>query len=449
MRPRSPLLRAGALVVLVLGGCTLGRGPQHDFVPQGLRVNLRWPASEAFDLFGHPTEIDLFGEVLAMQEDGILFWRDMGNPSLPENLSSPLMLVTFRALEPASIRLSSRSRVSARRGRTLRLDRPEDVAYLANWSRYDGPVGAEVIEALIHSTPATELAVMDVGSGAAEGAGGTPPEWSRDDFLQEARLAASRFSELSAAVANGYRRLGPDFPGMGEHWVHPGRIVQRGIDPAEPPVLTYAEVGGVRVLTGVAYAVPLGPSDRPPPTPFGPGVWHDHTQTLDEEAILLDSPSTHQRGDGAQPRLAMFHVWLWPQNPDGALSQNNWALPFARLGLSVPDTLDQSTARAVSLVGAGRGYYTALVTRAARAEGTDRDVVAAVVEEASARVEALVRGRESVDSAERSELSRIWQELWGELAQGLSPEAWARLEPAARIWTDHPDVHHHDPSGSI
>ena len=44
----------------------------------------------------------------------------------------------------------------------------------------------------------------------------------------------------------------------------------------------------------------------------------------------------------------MFHVWTMP-NPEGSFAQHNWALPFLRAGLAVPEEPSEFAARFVGL----------------------------------------------------------------------------------------------------
>ena len=130
----------------------------------------------------------------------------------------------------------------------------------------------------------------------------------------------------------------------------------------------------------------------------------------------------------------MFHAWLWMENPDGVLAQNNWALPFAKAGLEVPDMVEPSLARAVSLWGSGSEYYQALLLRASSAEGEDRRVIVTAVERASAAVE----GELGAGPQEGAEWSRRvaahWHGLWDRLEADLSRESWDRLKGVAEAW---------------
>src|SRR6476619_3792405 len=72
-------------------------------------------------------------------------------------------------------------------------------------------------------------------------------------FAAAVRTATERYRDRSAASADGYRRIGPDFPSMGEHWLNVSLAVRAEVDPLHPPILAYVSVAGKTVLAGVAY----------------------------------------------------------------------------------------------------------------------------------------------------------------------------------------------------
>ncbi len=183
-----------------------------------------------------------------------------------------------------------------------------------------------------------------------------------DSFLADARAATEKFKRLEAAIAAGYRKVGPDFPGMGEHWVHVGRAVADELNPRRPAVLSYLRVNKEPVLTGVAYAIPLQPDESPPSFPF-PGAWHVHTGTVADETLHLNPDHMHHtRRD--TPRLAMIHAWIWTEHPSGVFSQDNWALPFIRLQLPLPAKIPPQAGKALFLDTGGVNYYARLIQRA-------------------------------------------------------------------------------------
>ncbi len=179
------------------------------------------------------------------------------------------------------------------------------------------------------------------------------------EFVAAARAATYRYHQQSAAVADGYRRIGPDFPSMGEHWVSVPLVVREDVDPLHPPILEYVTVAGKPVLAGVAYTqlVRNGPPRAPLPAPAS--AWHYHAGSVDEESFIL---SHAQRGDsaaqGSGPRIAVLHAWLWVNNPAGLFATDNWALPWHRLGIAPPPDSDRpSPAGFTAALAAGGGEY--------------------------------------------------------------------------------------------
>ena len=74
------------------------------------------------------------------------------------------------------------------------------------------------------------------------------------------RLAPARraIARAHAAIADGFRPVGVEFPAMGEHWVNLARVMADTLDPAMPPVLIYVMVNGKPQLGGVAFTDLLG-----------------------------------------------------------------------------------------------------------------------------------------------------------------------------------------------
>ena len=181
------------------------------------------------------------------------------------------------------------------------------------------------------------------------------------DFLESARSGTERYRTRAAAVADGFRPLGPDAPAMGQHWVHPGRVLSSVFDPARPAGLTYMIVGGRPTLTGVIYVLPLDPGAQPPREPASADAWHFHNGDLSEEAVLSVHDPAHGR-DAPGLRIAVLHAWVWAENPDGPFAPDNWSLPYTRLGLPPPDAAPPSAAKAVSLATAeGRTFFASRV----------------------------------------------------------------------------------------
>lgn len=270
------------------------------------------------------------------------------------------------------------------------------------------------------------LAVGSVSAVRAQSSVGDVP--APGPFLDELRATVNRFEDRSEAIRAGYRRLGPDFPGMGEHWVHPGRVMRGGVDPARPPILSYVVRNGRSTLVGLAFAVPLAPGEDPPAAPFGRDVWHDHTGSVDEEVLLLNHPSSMD-GRGSGHRLSVVHAWTGVENPEGVLTQNNWALPFWRVGLRPPLPVSAEAARGVSLAFGGRKFYRALLHRAAELSPEEQGAVDRALAASASRSEEAVRRYRSDPSRSivQSEFELIWREFWTTVRRRVSPEDWAAL----------------------
>ncbi|MEJ2541335.1 MAG: hypothetical protein P8188_15435 [Gemmatimonadota bacterium] len=451
---------AALCLMILLGSCTLGRGdqPRYHAPPSGIRLHLEFEAEAMSRLTGLGATAggSLRGEAVSMQPDGLLFRVELATSGMTGVDRNRLLLLDESALRLADIR--EQGDEPSARGRSLDASKQEDLEFIGRWARYPEPLSRERMEALVAGLG--EPTMVRAGPGRESGSGAAAAPESREAFLARARAAGARFRDRRVAIREGYRRLGPDFPGMGEHWVHPGRVVSGKVVAEEPPVLSYVAVGGEPVLTGVAWTVPLFPGERPPPNPLGDRVWHDHSGTLDEEALLLDSPRTHQHASAAhqgpvglpeggsgegRPRLSMVHAWLWAPNPDGLLAQNNWTLPYLKAGLRPPEAVDAGVARALSLGGSGAEYYQTLLVRAAGAGERDREIITRRVREASLRVDQVVDRRTGADpdraldpprlqQDDQARLEAEWARLWAALEAELSREAWRQLGPAAETW---------------
>jgi hypothetical protein len=182
-------------------------------------------------------------------------------------------------------------------------------------------------------------------------------------LLDRARKSTDQNDDRKFAIAAGYRKAGRDMPSMGEHWINPRILMNGGLDAAKPAVLTYLVIGERPVLTGVVYAVSLNPGEVPP-SAFGTSAhWHEHNGAIDDEALLPEHSTTPSSADGT--RVAFLHVWLRIPAPGGIFAAENWAIPFVRAGLKVPDEFPNGAARAVSLVGGGIDFYRDLAGSAA------------------------------------------------------------------------------------
>lgn len=241
-----------------------------------------------------------------------------------------------------------------------------------------------------------------------------------DDFLTQARLGTARYREPDSARIAGYRPVGPDFPGMGRHWVHPSLILRDTLEAAQPSVLEYAEINGRLTLVGVAYALLVKNGGPPASLPVPPAAWHFHQGTVEEESFLRSHAGLGHEMPG--PKIAVLHAWIWLDNPDGVLATDNWALPYARMGYPLPAALSRTAARALALASGdgGRAYVAALIHAVGQPNEDEMVALSAVV----ARHQALARSH----AANAAQLEACWTAFWNDVRATVRPEVWQRLE---------------------
>jgi hypothetical protein len=233
-------------------------------------------------------------------------------------------------------------------------------------------------------------------------------------FVLKVREATARYRDRDQAVRDGYRRIGPDFPGMGEHWISVPLLLQGGIDPARPPILEYAQLNGELTLVGAAFAVLLAAHDTPPTAglPIDASAWHYHGGTVREESFVTGHAHGHATSD-QKPRVAVLHVWAWLDNPDGAFATDNWSLPFARLGLAPPRTAPSAeVAHGLALAAGGEAYYLAVVA-GPEMEQLDRERISASLAREAAAIRKALKEHALEEALPR--VAERWQALRGEV----------------------------------
>jgi hypothetical protein len=217
------------------------------------------------------------------------------------------------------------------------------------------------------------------------------------------------------ASAAGYRRIGPDFPGMGEHWLHPRVLLSGRVDANEPTILIYATIAGRSRLLGAGYVVTTRGSARADGVPGWPEAWHEHSGLLSDESGVSPGAS-----EPSATHVWVLHVWTALANPGGRYAPDNWALPFARAGLASPDRADADAARAVALATTGDEYLRALLTDAGLRDTLNTARVDAANAAARANASAVVaRARASAGSAATSDDIGALRAEWSSLALTL------------------------------
>jgi hypothetical protein len=246
-------------------------------------------------------------------------------------------------------------------------------------------------------------------------------------FLAAARTGTARYQDRDAAIADGYRAIGPDAPGMGQHWVNPALVLGGRFDAARPQVLTYIMVGGRAQLVGVAYAIPTSGGRGAPNDPAGESAWHYHAHTVDEESFL---PDHHHAGEepGSDTRVAVMHAWAWSVNPAGAFEPDNWALPFARMGMTPPPGAGSDEGKALSLASVGKPFYQHLLSDLCGRDSVSAAATAAALENRASLIGGWAEGRRgrALTALEGAWLRSQWQALWEDIGRA-APALGSRL----------------------
>jgi hypothetical protein len=153
--------------------------------------------------------------------------------------------------------------------------------------------------------------------------------------VEELRQTLAGLSTPEAALAAGFRPALGDIPGMGVHYVNPGRMLD-GVRVDAPDHLLFATVDGEERLVGTAYAF-MDVTDTQEPLPFESELahWHDHPEFAPEGRTLH-----------------MLHVWFIPSS-NGPFAGLNFWLPFRSAGLTPPSACwmaDQEDAERIQRV---------------------------------------------------------------------------------------------------
>jgi hypothetical protein len=273
-------------------------------------------------------------------------------------------------------------------------------------------------------------------SGSSSGSANPGRTGAREDemsaFVARVRAATEKYLDRDAAVADGYRLIGEDFPGMSEHWIHIGLLFDCVYDPERPEFLSYVTIGGRPRLLGVAYGLPLLRGESPPDTTAGPDAWHEHVGSVDDETFL---PHHHQSGHGGHgPRLVMLHAWVWLPNPEGVFAADNWAIPFLRLGLEAPAQGGASAGKALALLSGADSYILRMVrTAVASPVPNERAGLRSVIDRVRGQVASVLAQRSGAELPPGGieTLERLWEDLWQGFDGVLPAEARARVQSLA------------------
>lgn len=260
-----------------------------------------------------------------------------------------------------------------------------------------------------------------------------------DSLADETARRLARFADRRAAIAAGYRRIGTDFPSMGEHWLHPSALLAQRLDPDRPTILAYADIDGTPTLLGAGYVITTRGNEMAR-APGWPTFWHEHSGLLSDESGAHVGAA--QESDSAT-HVWVLHVWTALPNPLGRYDSDNWALPFARAGIEPPAAIDADIGRVFSLAVAGGDEYLRRVLtdaglRTSDALPRDRAIDGAI--EAAREVAAAVAARAGGAGVLSARDSRELRDAWDELARQLR----AAVGPAIEPFLVPPHAHHGD-----
>jgi hypothetical protein len=154
--------------------------------------------------------------------------------------------------------------------------------------------------------------------------------------LERARQATAKYQDVRVAEADGYQKMGPDFPGMGTHFVL--TLEPNAFDIERPPILLYeknqAAQGGYS-LVGVTYLwnAAEGHDGQPldPPFPKALARWHRHANIcvlpgLANPHGLTENQCRQQGGHFVAQAPWMVHAWIWKDSPSGVFGEQNEAV---------------------------------------------------------------------------------------------------------------------------
>ena len=261
----------------------------------------------------------------------------------------------------------------------------------------------------------------------------TDQRGARDRLSADARRGTLRYQDVGNAIADGFKRVGVEFPAMGEHWVSLSRVMENRFDAARPSVLTYITVDGKRRLAGVGYTALLAAGDTPPRTPARLDDWHEHNGSVIDESQpghhgaegMLSPDATELGAD----RLAILHAWVWEKNPAGLFVTDNWRLPLLRAREDVK-SLSHDALRGLALAEDSSSYYEQTLAAALELPDAESRRAFDLVRAArrSARVAAF--GRQRLDEPA---LAASWARLWSSLETTLPSRIRALREIRAKL----------------
>jgi len=260
-----------------------------------------------------------------------------------------------------------------------------------------------------------------------------------DSLIWVIRKATERFKDQKAAETAGYRKMGPDMPNMGVHWIHLGLAVNRSFDLSRPSTLTYVEINGEQTLTGAAFTIPVQPGETPPELPVEEMKWHYHSGHLEMEAYGLHQDSDHQE-EAEKVRLAMIHAWVWVENPEGYFEPDNWALSYVRLGFKPPEKPSAAASKALYLAQGGVDYFSRFVELAIHPQEIDMVDIREIIRHYAVKVNEMSdswKKSKLISKRDHQALEKIWESMWDDIKSKVNKETWMLI--ARHLGPSHSD----------
>ena len=267
--------------------------------------------------------------------------------------------------------------------------------------------------------------------------------------VEAVRAATERYRDHANAVKDGFRLFGMEGPLMGEHWYRRD-LVGRPLDLRRPSTLQYANIGGRKVLVGVAYSVYRRPGEPLPEGFVGADDhWHTHDVARLASAATADRPVLRwlvqrriQRGKvGPDGRnlLTMVHAWVWLYNPDGTFAQQHRALPYLRADLP-PEWAamgDSASAEGIGLLapGACRAEVSRM-DRLARLDDNQSRTLVSACEQHAAQLRASIDRGGGAEAANAA-AAQAWDGYLLSRGRILRPEQSSRMQAVMAAVMEH------------
>jgi hypothetical protein len=148
--------------------------------------------------------------------------------------------------------------------------------------------------------------------------------------------------------------------------------------------------------------------------------------------MLLAHDAAHGPTHGL--RLAVLHAWIWLDNPAGTFVTDNWALPFARLGLRAPAHIPAGAPRALTFLSGGMPYYISLADQVGSPSRDEEHRIEEILARHQSMITAWWKSRapDAVASpTDINALDAMWNALWQDVEHSVRADVANRLR---RIW---------------